>query len=42
LLLAVWLLAVIAGYLLGGLVHLLLLLALIVLFIDVLEKRKFF
>lgn len=37
-----WLLAVMLAYTLGGLIHLLLLLAAIVLFIEFLERRKVF
>jgi Family of unknown function (DUF5670) len=37
-----WLIGVFTAYTLGGLIHLLLLLALIVLLIDVLERRKVF
>jgi Family of unknown function (DUF5670) len=37
-----WLIGVVTAYTLGGLIHLLLLLALIVLLIDVLERRKVF
>ena len=37
-----WLLGVVMAYTLGGLIHLLLLLAAIVLFIEFLERRKVF
>jgi hypothetical protein len=37
-----WLLGVMMAYTLGGLIHLLLLLAAIVLFIEFLERRKVF
>jgi hypothetical protein len=37
-----WLLGVWLAYTLGGLIHLLLLLAAIVLFIEILERRKVF
>ena len=37
-----WLLGVLLAYTLGGLIHLLLLLAAIVLFIEILERRKVF
>ncbi|HEY2918404.1 MAG TPA: lmo0937 family membrane protein [Candidatus Binatia bacterium] len=38
--LLLWLVGVLTAYTLGGLIHLLLLLALIVLLIDVLDRRK--
>ena len=38
--LILWLLGIITSYTLGGLIHLLLLLAAIILFIDVLERRN--
>jgi hypothetical protein len=37
-----WLIGVLLGYTLGGLIHLLLLLAAIVLFIEILERRNVF
>jgi hypothetical protein len=38
--LILWLLGIITSYTLGGLIHLLLLLAAIILFIDVLDRRN--
>jgi hypothetical protein len=40
LVLILWLLGIITSYTLGGLIHLLLLLAAIILFIDVLDRRN--
>ena len=40
--LLLWLLGVVTAYTLGGLIHLLLLLAAIVLFIEVLDRRNVF
>jgi len=38
--LILWLLGIVTSYTLGGLIHLLLLLAAIILFIDVLDRRN--
>jgi hypothetical protein len=38
--LILWLLGIITSYTLGGLIHLLLLLAAIILFIDILDRRN--
>jgi Family of unknown function (DUF5670) len=38
--LLVWLIGVLTAYTFGGLIHLLLLLAAIVLFIDIIDRRK--
>jgi hypothetical protein len=38
--LLLWLVGVLTAYTLGGLIHLLLLLALIVLLVDILDRRK--